>query len=456
MIRLYTTIFLFLIINGFLFANIINIPADYPTIQTGIDSALAEDTVLVAPGTYVENIDFHSKKLTVASNYIFSKDRNDIINTVIDGNADSSVVSLENNEPEGTKLIGFTIQNGLGTGDWPNVRGGGVHIDGQARPTIKHCIIHSNETIGSSNRGGGIYASSQFAHISNCEIYYNTSQTGGGIAIGNGGNGTIVDSCNIYNNTAYSAVQIAYSQYIVINRTFIHNSSQVGIRNFATDSVTVMHSVIANNGDMGITNQADNSQVYLINSFVGYNQGENIDQDTSRTDNWVEARFSNLIGGTDSLWFGIGCMDTMPEFADTSAYDFSLLSTSPMIDAGDPMLPNDDDGTVADIGVHFYSQGPSSISETDLTLEKFELSQNYPNPFNPTTTIEFSIPKTDFVTLKIYNLLGQEVATLVSEKLNQGKHKYTWDASQFASGIYFYIIQTEEGFINTKKLVLLK
>ncbi len=85
----------------------------------------------------------------------------------------------------------------------------------------------------------------------------------------------------------------------------------------------------------------------------------------------------------------------------------------------------------------------------------YVLRQNYPNPFNPNTTIKFSIPKTEFVTLKVYNLLGQEVATLVSETLNIGSYSYTWDADQLASGVYLYKLQAGD-FVETKKMIFLK
>jgi len=87
--------------------------------------------------------------------------------------------------------------------------------------------------------------------------------------------------------------------------------------------------------------------------------------------------------------------------------------------------------------------------------QEFVLLQNYPNPFNPVTTIEFQIPNPNFVTLKLYNILGQEVATLVSEKLKVGSYKYFWDASIFASGIYLYRMEAGK-FKQTKKLVLLR
>jgi len=85
----------------------------------------------------------------------------------------------------------------------------------------------------------------------------------------------------------------------------------------------------------------------------------------------------------------------------------------------------------------------------------YVLLQNYPNPFNPTTTFEFSIPKNEFVTLKIYNLLGQEVVTLVSDKLMPGNYKYNWDASHLASGMYFYKLESDS-YCSTKKLILVK
>jgi hypothetical protein len=85
----------------------------------------------------------------------------------------------------------------------------------------------------------------------------------------------------------------------------------------------------------------------------------------------------------------------------------------------------------------------------------FILAQNYPNPFNPTTTIEFSIPHTEQVTLKIYNVLGEEVATLVSEKLSAGKYKHVWDASGLASGVYLYRLEAGD-FVETKKLILIR
>jgi len=86
---------------------------------------------------------------------------------------------------------------------------------------------------------------------------------------------------------------------------------------------------------------------------------------------------------------------------------------------------------------------------------EFSLSQNYPNPFNPSTAINFSIAERGFVTLKVFNLLGQEVATLVNEEKIAGHYNVNFNASQLASGMYVYRLQTEN-FTSTKKMILMK
>jgi hypothetical protein len=114
--------------------------------------------------------------------------------------------------------------------------------------------------------------------------------------------------------------------------------------------------------------------------------------------------------------------------------------------------------------------GGNVISVRNLSLvvpDKFSLSQNYPNPFNPTTKIKFDIPQKTviarsgatwqslMVTLKVYNILGKEIATLANETLQPGTYEVTFDGTNLPSGIYFYRLTTDEHIV-TKKLVLLK
>jgi len=87
--------------------------------------------------------------------------------------------------------------------------------------------------------------------------------------------------------------------------------------------------------------------------------------------------------------------------------------------------------------------------------EHFALDQNYPNPFNPSTTIRYELPHASRVSLKIYNTLGQEVATLVNETKAAGVYTVQFDAGNLASGVYFYRLQARN-FVETKKLVVLR
>ncbi len=86
---------------------------------------------------------------------------------------------------------------------------------------------------------------------------------------------------------------------------------------------------------------------------------------------------------------------------------------------------------------------------------QFSLSQNYPNPFNPTTKIRFALPKSSFAILVVYDLLGREMETLVSEQLNAGTYEADWNADKFSSGIYYYKLVAGD-FVETKKMVLIK
>ncbi|RJQ58575.1 MAG: T9SS C-terminal target domain-containing protein [Stygiobacter sp.] len=99
---------------------------------------------------------------------------------------------------------------------------------------------------------------------------------------------------------------------------------------------------------------------------------------------------------------------------------------------------------------------PTDIEELNTGIPtKYSLDQNYPNPFNPVTKIKFSIPAEENVSLKVFNVLGQEVAILVNKQMKAGSYSFDWNASNLSSGVYFYRI--EAGSFNlTKKMLLLK
>jgi hypothetical protein len=97
---------------------------------------------------------------------------------------------------------------------------------------------------------------------------------------------------------------------------------------------------------------------------------------------------------------------------------------------------------------------PLAVEESSLP-SAYALDQNYPNPFNPSTVIGFSLPRAGYASLKVYNVLGKEVATLVSRELTAGRHEARLDAADLPSGTYFYRLQAAD-FADTKKLLLLK
>jgi hypothetical protein len=99
--------------------------------------------------------------------------------------------------------------------------------------------------------------------------------------------------------------------------------------------------------------------------------------------------------------------------------------------------------------------GSIGISNNNVVVEDYSLTQNYPNPFNPSSTFTFSIPKSGNVSLKFYDMIGNEVATYVDGFMNAGSYSVEFDGSSLASGVYFYKLQAGD-FSATKKMVLSK
>jgi hypothetical protein len=99
--------------------------------------------------------------------------------------------------------------------------------------------------------------------------------------------------------------------------------------------------------------------------------------------------------------------------------------------------------------------GDGSDGLSELIPAEMRLAQNYPNPFNPTTRISFTLPSEGYISLAIYNLLGEKVATLAEMDMESGAHEFTWNAANQASGVYFYTLKSGS-FSETKKLLLMK
>ena len=176
--------------------TLINVPTLFSTIQTAINYAFDGDTILVHPGTYVENINYNGKNIIVGSLYLTTSDTSHISSTIIDGNQSGSVVTFENGEDSNVVLTGFTIINGDATVNY--ARGGGINCDNSS-PRLENLLISGN----SAQRGGGIscywYSSPK---IVNVEISGNSTHVSGS----NSGGGGVY--CRFYSNPEMVNVQI--------------------------------------------------------------------------------------------------------------------------------------------------------------------------------------------------------------------------------------------------------
>ncbi|MDP8239233.1 MAG: T9SS type A sorting domain-containing protein [Candidatus Hatepunaea meridiana] len=214
------------------YGEIINVPDDFETIQDAIDESENRDTVLVRPGTYVENIDFNGKNITVGSLFLTTGNDAYIDSTVIDGSDNfNSVVTFADGESNETLLIGFTIRYGSGNArqNYEIIHGGGIYCH-QSDPVISYCKVVDNTISDAlfSGNGGGIYCFQSSAVIENCTIAGNSACDGGGIAILF--SNVTVRSCIILNNEAQDeyggGIFTAFSDSVIITDcNIIGNSS---------------------------------------------------------------------------------------------------------------------------------------------------------------------------------------------------------------------------------------
>jgi len=216
------------------------------------------------------------------------------------------------------------------------------------------------------------------------------------------------------------------------------------------------------NACLGDTIQLRNN-IYAGNpgGFKSTNAGANFSPLT-----WINTTsFSNRIYATNSA-----AMLTNPYGYENGA-SFIPLAGSPALTGSNFTYPNLSDpfftsvGYVGAFGTNDWTANWAQFDPLNYTIgikqisgnapENYELSQNFPNPFNPVTRIKFSIPKSDFVSLKVYDALGREVSTLVNSQLQVGTYEYDFNAEKLTSGIYFCILKTSN-YIETKKMMLIR
>ncbi len=371
--RIITSILAVMMTAGFAVAVTIHVPAQYPTIQEGINASSDGDTVLVAAGTYYELIDFSGKEIVV-------KSESGAANTTIDGGQAGSVVTIDAGEGPGAYIEGFTITNGLsisyggggiycgtgvapiitgnsiqGNGDLMNFFGGGIYVY-HASPTIEYNTIAENECI---YFGAGIYLEScddieirwNIIHSNYCWSGYGVA-TGGGIYAKD--SDVLIDHNLICSNIAeppYGAggggIAIQYSgDYQITNNTLAYNES-------------VMWETTG--GGIHVSGSAT---VFAVNNIIVHSQGGGVY--SSILDLTLD--FNDVWDNLPVDYFGCsaGSFDISEEplFIGGFPYGYELTSASPCIDAGSFMSALDEDGTRADIGAYAFNQGGVNIAIT--------------------------------------------------------------------------------------------
>ncbi|MHC4946169.1 MAG: right-handed parallel beta-helix repeat-containing protein, partial [Planctomycetota bacterium] len=225
-------------------ADTIHVPADQPTIQAGIDAAVDGDTVLVAPGTYVENIDFIGKAITVKSS------EGAQVTTIDGGNPANpefgSVVTFAFGEGADSVIEGFTLTNGIGYKDSTIRRGGGIACY-NASPTILDNHIKEN----AADLGSGIY------------VYWSTMP--------------LITHCVIENNrgSKFTAAVECHSSGMVVEHSIIQrNPEEGGIQIGAGSTVRILGNIVAENGGTGI-NCNDVQDLLIKDNIIRYNEAQN-------------------------------------------------------------------------------------------------------------------------------------------------------------------------------------
>jgi len=274
-------------------ATIINVPADQSTIQAGIDASVDGDTVLVQPGTYVENINFNGHNIVLGSLFLTTQDTSYISSTIIDGNQSGSVVTFNNGEGLSTQLMGLSVTNGRVLG-----------------------------TIWSG--GGGVLCSGASPHISYCKIFNNTTES--------------------YNWTSGGAGVKCLNSSPIIANTIISNNTLIGGRGgglyVSHGSPIILSSTIVNNSGSGIYfySEVNNHKPIVINSILWGNEITSITLGLPESLAVVAVQFSCVYdyGSNDSN------ISQNPEFVDSEGKNYRLSDFSPCIGAGIDSIYIDD------------------------------------------------------------------------------------------------------------------
>ena len=350
-----------------------------------------------------------------------------------------------------------TIEYSTITDNSASSDGGGIYLLSYCSPDIYECTITDN---GVGESGGGICCREESdPHISYCDISHNSALgwTGGGICADAS---PTIERCLISNNEAGEGGGITVGAYYAASPEIIHCTI---VRNEANSGNAIQ---VSNGSSPTVVNtnmEAHNQASYVVHLADCPN--------TSITYCDIYNDISAYLVGGINLPDSLGIYGTVnvngdstdpyhniyadPLMIDPEAGNFYLQAGSPCINAGDPTMPLDPDGSIADIGAFYYGQVWVDEPNKQVQPTEFCLMPNYPNPFNPETTLSFALPKAARVELSVYDVSGRLVTSLVDGWREAGYHQVIFDASNYASGIYLARISAGD-FSRTLKMVLVK
>lgn len=488
MSRLIFLLTLILTVSASSFGTTIHVPDDQPSIQAGLNYAVEGDTVLVAAGTYFENIIWPSMN---GIKLIGSGEED----CIIDGDSLASVIRFEE-ELSGvidttTVVTGFTIQNGYARQDSVDYDGGGIYCYASSPCLINVSVLHNSAYW----QGGGIYCFESDPYLQNVNVSNNSAFGGGGICCESYSNPTLVavtvndnsalthgggircsgDPSNlnlttgvIASNTAYAGGGIyGSSSNLSITDTGIYSNSattlgggiflsgseahllEVEVSGNAAEqgggiyinhsnatflNVTLTQNIADGEGDEGGGMQCSYEAHPILEGCIVWN---NIPQQVSFKSSLAPSSFtiscSDIQGGEEGIetndngtvyWLENN-IDADPLFCDQANDDYRLQLDSP--------CRTDVCGFMGYTGETCDGEGVE-----DLATEPsgFYLADAYPNPFNPSTTIDYSIGSPSDVTLSLYNIQGQLVDVIHDGFMQAGQHSATWTPSDLSSGVY--------------------
>ncbi|MCP4583178.1 MAG: DUF1565 domain-containing protein [candidate division Zixibacteria bacterium] len=426
--------------------RVINIPADYLSIQEGVDASVDGDTVLVDPGIYVENVYIYGRSIVLGSLFLTSGDTNYISQTIIDGDSSGSVVKFRNIDNGFPAVIGFTIQNGFASS------GGGVSCS-YSDAIISNNYIRDNI---SDNRGGGIYCGHCDPIVKDNVVADNSASTwGSGLCIFEA-NALIYNNVIKENGFSYAGwgggIFCSASSLPEINNNLIaSNMAYCGggvycsavFSRFRNNTFSE-NFAISGGGGMNV-----GGGYSLVENCILWGDSAEVGNNEINIGSGTYLSYCNIEGG----WDGEGNINADPQFVDHQNGDFHLQPSSPCIDAGNPESPLDPDSTRVDIGAFYYNQ-MTDIQDISYLPYKLSITQNYPNPFNASTSIYFSLPRSEDVNLTVYDILGRKVEELAAGEHEAGMHRVIWQADGYSSGLYFYVLETEKSRISRKMMLL--